>query len=295
MGKITFWLKKNWQLTLIVALFALLLKKSSPSLPQYNTDLIGFESSKIGLSQSLEEASIGRGGLYPEAAPAPEVEDRLIVQSSWLSLLVKNVREQQKAVIAKSEGLGGYLVDSQLNSPLGVDSGSVTVRIPQNKLNEALESYRSLGVRVVSESLTGHDVTDQYIDIEARIATLEKTKAKFEEILNQATEVADILEVQRQIIYIQEQIDNLKGRADYLEKTAQNAKVTVYLSTDELSLPYAPAQPWRPAAIFKQATRSLIASLRSLGTLGIWLGVYAVVWLPLVLIIRFLKIKIKKK
>jgi len=135
---------------------------------------------------------------------------------------------------------------------------------------------------VVSETVSGRDVTDEYVDIEARVATLLKTKAKFEEILAKAEKVQDILEVQRELINLQDQIDNFKGQQNYLEKSAQVSRVTIYLATDELALPYVPAEVWRPQVIFKQAVRSLIVVLRKMGTLIIWLGVYSVIWLPAV-------------
>ncbi len=298
MSKAHIWIRKNWQFLVIVGLAALLLQKQPPvfrSLVSQPTTGFGVAEKMIAPGFIGEEMAMGRGGVFQEAAPAPEVEDRLVVRNSQMSLLVENVREVQKAIIAKAENLGGYMVDSRVDSPFGIDSSTVTVRIPEPKLNEVLEYFRSLGVRVVSENLVGRDVTDEYVDLEARLATLQKTKSKFEEILEKAEKIQDILQVQREIISLQSQIDNLKGRQQYLEKTAQSSRVTVYLSTDELALPYAPTQPWRPKVIFKQATRSLIKTFRSAGVLGIWLSVYAIVWLPLLLIIWYIKKRVKKK
>ncbi len=71
------------------------------------------------------------------------------------------------------------------------------------------------------------------------------------------------------------------------------AKVTIYLSTDEMALPYAPSNAWRPAVIFKLAVRSLIGSLRSLASVLIWIVVYSVIWLPILIAILLLRKKIK--
>jgi hypothetical protein len=227
---------------------------------------------------------ISGGGIsyLPEPAPAPEVKERLVVKESTVSLLVKNVVEAQKAISRKAQELGGYLVQSNISHPQETEatSGWITVGVPQEKLEEALSYFRGLAVRVVSETISGQDVTDEYVDIETRLATLLKTKVKFEEILAKAQNVKDILEVQRELINLQEQVDNLKGRQNYLEKSAQLSKVTVYLATDELALPYVPTEAWRPKVIFKQAVRSLIGTLRKLGTAIIWFGVYSVIWLP---------------
>lgn len=226
---------------------------------------------------------------YQEAAPTADVTNRMVVSESYLSLLVNNVVESQKKIIETTDSFGGYMISSDLQNPQDAATATVAVRIPSNRLNQALEKLRGLAIKVISENLQGNDVTDQFVDNEARLATLAKTKIKFEEILDRATLVQDILNVQREIISLQSQIDSIKGQQKYLEQTAKLARITIYLSTDELALPYAPSESWRPNVIFKQAVRSLIGSLRKLGTIFIWLFVYAVVWLPILLVIFFLK------
>ena len=89
----------------------------------------------------------------------------------------------------------------------------------------------------------------------------------------------------------QSQIDNLKGQQKYFEQSAKLSKITIYLSTDELALPYAPTNEWRPAVIFKEAVRSLLGTIRSIGSLIIWAGVYIPILIPVLLIIRYIKKK----
>jgi len=224
----------------------------------------------------------------PEVAPS-ESADRLVVTETSLSLVVKTVRDSVNQVIRKAEELGGFMVNSSLTQPEEAPYAKVVVRVPADKLQEALNYYRDLAVKVSSENITGRDVTDQYEDIEAKIATLEKVKAKFESTLEIATEVQDILQVQRELISVQTQIDNLKGRADYLEKTAKLAKITLHLSTDEWSLPYTPSKPFRPGVIFKQAVRSLVLTARGIAEKAIWIFVYGVIWGPVLLLVFWWK------
>ena len=221
--------------------------------------------------------------------------DRLVVQESNISLKVNQVRESVDKITDQAKSVGGYMVSSSLNSPEEAPFATVSVRIPAEKLTESLSFYRSLAVKVTSENLLGTDVTDEYTDIEARLATLAKTKAKFEQIMDNATLVQDILQVQREIISLQDQIDSLKGRQNYLEKTAALAKITIYLSTDEYALPYAPPTTFRPNVIFKEAVRSLVGTLRGIGKLGIWIGVYTPVWLPILLIAWLIKRKAARR
>jgi hypothetical protein len=80
----------------------------------------------------------------------------------------------------------------------------------------------------------------------------------------------------------------VKGQQKYLEESAKMVRITAFLSTDELALPYAPEDAWRPQAIFRQAVRSLIQLGRGFASLGIWAVVFAPVWLPTLLLLRYL-------
>ena len=284
-------MKKHWQLVIIAILLAVLFYNKVP-IYKYSQDVASYPAfEELGTLNS----AVGRGGVFNESPPTPEIDDRMVVKSSSLSLLVKSVRDIQKQIIEKTESFGGYMVDSSLDSLQEVENGTVTVRVPVEKLDEAVSYFGSLSVRIVSENMVGTDVTDQYVDIQSRLDTLNTTKAKFEEILAKSEEIQDILLAQREIINVQQQIDSFKGRAEYLEKTSQTAKIIVSLSTDELSLPYAPTEAWRPKVIFKKAVRSLVGSVRKAGTAVIWVGVYSVVILPVFGVVYLIKRKAKSK
>lgn len=215
----------------------------------------------------------------PEAPPT-ESEPRLVIKDTTLSLLVENVAGVLGQIENLADRFGGFLVNSHLSQPEGPSSGSITVRVPEEKRAEAIAAFRALGVKTVSEQVTGRDVTDQYVDIGARLETLEKTKAKFEEILDEAVRIQDILQVQRELVTLQSQIDSFKGQQQYLEGSAKLSRITIYLSTDELALPFTPDTSWRPEVIFKQAVRSLIVNVRALGNVAIWVAVYSAVLVP---------------
>lgn len=231
----------------------------------------------------------------PEAPPAPEVANRMIVTNSYLSLVVEDVGAAVESAKTYTTGLGGYFVNSSINRPEEGGMGTLSLRIPADKLPEALNHFRDQAVTVVSEDLTGTDVTDQFVDNEERLRVLEKNKATFEQIMAQATDVDDIVRVQREIFSLQSQIEAIKGQQQYMEQTSKMALVTLYLSTDELSLPYAPVDAWRPEVIFKTAVRQLVTTMRGVGSALIWIGVYAVLWLPLLIISWLLYRRFNKK
>ncbi|OGG02509.1 hypothetical protein A2Z33_01785 [Candidatus Gottesmanbacteria bacterium RBG_16_52_11] len=231
---------------------------------------------------------------YGEAAPQPEITDRMVVQESYLSLLVKNVVESRNRILTLARENGGYMVSASTENPQDAATANITIRVKSESLEPVLTALRGLAVKVVSENLRGTDVTDEYVDIEKRIAIYEKTKAQYEAILERAQEISDITNLTSQIISTQGQIDRLRGQQEGMKQRSATAKITVYLSTDELALPYAPTEMWRPEVIFKQAVRSLVGHARKLGTIAIWTGVYAVIWLPALVIILLIRKRMQK-
>jgi hypothetical protein len=285
------WLWKNKVpgLLIIVIVF-LILKPSSPIGFNSRSDSYGLSAPQSAggvMMKSIAPMATDSIGTFQEAAPQANVVNRMVIQNSNLSLLVKNVIETRDNIVNFAQANGGYMVSSEISNPQDAPSATVIVRVNAEKLKAAIAYLHSLSVKVVSENLEGYDVTDQYVDIDKRIAILQTTINKFQSILDQAKEVSDIMNINQQIINIQSQIDSYKGQQMALKQNADLAKLTVYISTDEIALPYAPNDTFRPAVIFKLAVRSLVADLRKVAEDSIWIGVYAVIWIPILVICYF--------
>lgn len=289
------WLKSNKLTVVLIIAVGYLIWKQNYSGPVYPLLM----SSRQGVNQEMAVSNAlpkaGGGFIQPvtnDIAPT-DSSDRMVIKESTMSLMVKDIADSIKNIQAIAEKSGGYLINSHLSKPQESGSGSISVRVPESKLTDTLIELRQAGLRVVDEYISGNDVTDQYVDLEARLLTLNKTKAKFEQILDQAVQVQDLLNVQRELVNLQQQIDSVKGQQQYLSQSAKLSKITVYLSTDEFSLPYSPADPWRPDVIFKLALRSLVMNLRNLGSALIWVAVYSPVWIPILGVAWYLKRKSK--
>jgi hypothetical protein len=281
------WLKKNWALTVLILLALYWLKNNYLDINSRNLSyspqpmMDSFSGGGIATSKMM----VGFGS---PAAPSDSA-NRLVIQDTSLSLQVKDVAVEIKTIETLTKGFGGFLVNSYLSKPESAASGNITVRVPESKRAEAMDSFKKLAVKVVSESVSGDDVTDQYVDLQAQLDVLNQTKAKYLEILAKAVNVSDLLNVQQQLTSLQQQIDSVKGQQKYFEQSAKLTKISIYLSTDELALPYAPTNEWRPAVIFKEAVRSLVGMFRNIGSLLIWGVVYIPIIIPVIGLIWFYK------
>jgi hypothetical protein len=289
-------LKRLFQTNVLLVVLIVLIAVSLLGANRGSTPYTASESygSVRTLSKSFSNAAIG---MAPQAdslaAPIPTTggggSDRMVVSNTYLSVVVKNVAEALTGIQQKITSLGGYMVESELSQPEGAANGSLTVRVPTGKRDEALAAIRDAGVKTTSENVVGQDVTDEYTDNKARLDVLMATKAKFQKILDGATSVQDLLTVQRELINLQSQIDSVTGQQKYLEQNANLTKITVYLSTDEFSLPYAPDQPWRPEVVFKQAVRSMVGTARSGINVLIWIAAYLPIIIPVGAIVWFVR------
>jgi hypothetical protein len=294
------WVKKNKLATLLLIVVGYFLFKnffglffgtsisqlSIPNSGGFNSvsDTVMSPGAQYGSTSGVAE--IGLPNLYTQKGytPQPDVQNRLVIQESNLSLLVKDVVDVRNKILDFVNKNSGYMVTAATSNPQDAPTANLTVRVPATKLQDSLDYFHSLSIKVVSENLVGRDVTDQYMDIDTRIKLLESTKNRYEDILSRATIITDITNLTQQILSIQSQIDSYKGQQISLEKNAQLAKLTVYLSTDEIALPYAPSETFRPNVIFKLAVRSLVSSLRQLATWAIWIATYSVLWVPALVI-----------
>lgn len=248
-------------------------------------------------SPQMTAGSIPNSRIKNSVPPSGESVDveipttgRKKIEDFELNVTVKNVNETIKILEAKVTTLQGFVVNSYYSKPSESENGYIAVRIPTNTKQQFLDFIKENSISIVSENANGEDVTDQYTNIDERLKILNNNKQRFEEIMNKAVEISDILAVQREILNLQGQIDSLVGQKQYIEKTSTTTRYVINLSTDEYAFSYLPNDGWSPQAIFKEAVRSLVLTIRGIGTKAIWILVYSVIWLPL-LIISFIVYK----
>ena len=293
--KLIEWVKNNKLATvliLIVLYFVFL--RNNVNFPRMIVNREGVDTFTYSTSPSAGiTMQMGKMAIPTMGVPAQDMyygesvatgSPRMVVTENFVSLQVSDVPASIDSINSQVEKLGGFMVSSNVSRPEESASGSITVRVPKDKSEIFLTSIRTNAIKVVTESIQGRDVTDQYKDIESRLNTLQSNKSRLETIMSDAKTAEEMLKVQNYIFQLQDQIDSLIGQRDYLKSTTDTVKITVYLATDEFALPYVPNTSWRPDVVFKQAVRSLIMDIRGLANRIIWLAVYAVIWVPILLL-----------
>ena len=193
---------------------------------------------------------------------AQQVE-RKVIKDASLSVVVKDPEESMNTISALAEQLGGYVVSSSISQQtygpnnVSLPGGSITIRIPAEKLNDVITQIKTDAVEVTSENISGQDVTDQYVDLQSRLSALQAAEKKLLEILDAAVKTEDVLAVYQQLQQVQSEIEVLKGQIKYIDQAAAMSSVNIYLTAEESIQPIQ-VGPWKPQGAAKQAVEDLI-------------------------------------
>jgi Domain of unknown function (DUF4349) len=225
-------------------------------------------------------ASEGTGGPAPDAIPAQA--DRLIVRTGQLSLRVNDLDAALVEVARGIETLGGYVAASERSGQDENAMARVTYRVPAARWDDALVAARKAGDKVLGEQTSSIEVTDQVVDLGARLVNLRATEAALQEIMAKATKIPDILEVQAQLTAVREQVERLEAEKQNLEGQAAMATLAVDFTLPPPVAVTTAQHGWDPAAEIDRAAATLVEMGQGAANVGIWL---AVVWLPILLVV----------
>ncbi len=215
----------------------------------------------------------GHAPAVPEEGHAPAVPgsgaadyasiERLIIRNASLSLVVPETEAALDEINSLVDELGGYVVESNVYQYQEGLQASVTLRIPAESLDIALARIRDMATEVRSEHISGQDVTEEYVDLQSRLRYLEATEARLLEFLEEAEDTEAALAVYEQLREIQADIEQVKGRIQYLEQSAALATVSLDITPDELAQPIQ-IGGWHPEGTLRDAFQSLIRVLQFL-------------------------------
>ena len=158
-----------------------------------------------------------------QSAPTQE---RLIVRTVDMMLVVDDVSKALDAISGMSQEFGGWVVNSSHQEE---HRGFISARVPVDRVDEAIGRLRGMAVEVKSEVSNSMDVTDEYVDIQARTRNLRATEEQLIKLMERAGKVTDLLEVQRELTRVQGELESLQGRAKYLEETSAFSLINVNL------------------------------------------------------------------
>jgi hypothetical protein len=171
------------------------------------------------------------GGTSGGTSALPALPSRVIKTGSLdLQIRAGQLLTVINLMSGESTGLGGFVASSTTNmsTPGTAASGDITLRVPVQSFSALLTDVERLG-RASSVTTSGQDVTSQYVDLQARIQSLQDGRSQFQQILTKAQSIGDILAVEQQISTLQTQIEELQGQLKVLDDQSSFSTLSVHV------------------------------------------------------------------
>jgi hypothetical protein len=156
---------------------------------------------------------------------------RKVIQSGRMGMAVKDVEEVTSAIEAIVKTHKGHIDQQSKN-----DDVSMEVRIPADKLNETMAQVSALG-KVSYEKVWTKDVTDKYIDVEAKLRNLKLLRGRLMKLYDQSKDVKDLLEVEKELARVQGEIDSLEVRLKAIQRDVAYSKLDLTIKKETIPGP----------------------------------------------------------
>jgi Domain of unknown function (DUF4349) len=165
---------------------------------------------------------------------------------------------QARSAVRKIAGdLGGYETHSS-TSGSKIHAGRITIRVPARAFRHAMDAIEAIAhVHVTAESVTGQDVSQQFVDLRARLVNLEAQEKVLLRLMDRAQTISESIRVENYLQQVEFQIEDVQGRMLYLQNRTSMSTITVALHEAGEK----PAPPQHASALWKAGERSLGAAL----------------------------------
>ncbi len=228
-----------------------------------------------------QTSGIGDAGLVP-----------LIIKQAQIRLQVKSTDQAIDRLTQIVSDTRGYIISNRIwYEEVEKESykyATYTIGVPVEEFETALRRIRALAIKVVDETASGQDVTEEYTDLESRLKNLEATRDRIRSFLAQAQTVEESLRINQELAAIEEQIEQVMGRMRYLSSRAAYSTITIQFDPELPTLPTPSPTPtptptptpipdiWDPGKTFGRASGMAVQA----GQFLVDMFIYLVVWIP---------------
>ena len=235
------------------------------------------DPSRAEMDNSYAALAMSEGVLKTRtnASLTPDEETRIQLNAS-LSLRVKNLDVAVTQVQNLVTHYRGRVTNSNAERS-GLPYINIAILVPRSSFDGLLTDIKQIESSVTNENIHSTDVTEEFIDIDARLKVMKKTEDRFIALMADTRNVEEIIQVEKEHLRIRGDIDSLEGRMDYLSKTTQNSVNNLHM-TQEAAIT---GNSWNPKDSLDNSIRFFISFLKKIADIFIWAFVFS----PIILIL----------
>lgn len=187
----------------------------------------GAPSASVDRAARAPEVSAPQvGGVVPAPYTPGEPALRRVIRTASVMLEVENLDETASRLTRVAEVAGGFIADSSFAQSGATPEGTFVLRVPAPRFADVLSQVETLG-HVQQRRISGQDVTEEYIDLQARIRNLERYEQRLLAFVDRAAKVSDLLAIEQELARVRGEIEMLTGRARYLDRQVDLASIQV--------------------------------------------------------------------
>jgi hypothetical protein len=231
---------------------------------------------------AAEEFAAGEASVPGDWAAQGDL-DRKIVKTAELGIRAEDVRESAAQAQQVAAQFGGSVLSSQIDGGDGSTSAALVLSVPSPEFEKALDELRGIGKEVTTDTVSGEDVTEEFVDLESRERNLLAAEQSLLKLYDRAQSVNDALSIERELTNIRGQIEQVQGRMQYLEERTAYSQIS--LNIQPVARP-TPPSAWSPAHVVSRAWDASLGVLQALATVVLSAIVFGW-WLAPALVVGF--------
>ena len=233
-----------------------------------------------GAADSVSGFSANAGNTSDKGIPTVVVSgDRNLILTAKIDMRTKDPWATSDRAQAIAGGLGGDVLNLSQSGTADTRSASLTIRVPSSRFGDALQQLKSLEGEIQTSGVTAQDVTDQFVDLQARLTAKQAEEQRYIAILNRANTIDEILKVDASLGSVRTQIEQLTAQINSIKQRTDFSTISMSISTLTALPGDTTSKAWDPAKTVGRALAALGAMMQVFADIVIWLIVFG--WLPL--------------
>lgn len=220
---------------------------------------------------------------------------RMVILNANLVIEVASVDQAEAKLRDAVDRVGGYILRARTTGEGDQKTSYISFRVPFEQFERVLAEVEGIAHRVLSRTVDGEDITEQYVDLTSRLRNLEATHARLTALLERAGTLDETLRLNQEISSVQGQIEQVKGRMRYLEQNTNYSTITIELRPiPPVPTPESPKEGWDPDKVLREQVTLLLSFIQNILNFFIVLGVWLPVWIiPVLLVVWLIRMQSK--
>jgi Domain of unknown function (DUF4349) len=205
-------MKMNTLLLLVTFLFSCSGNNSSP---EAVLDMATPDAKMVQSTNAFEDVLDVSATEQP--APSTEIIERKLIRNGTLEFQTEEVKKTRSEIEKICKELNAYISSESENNYGERLQYNQLIRVPANQFDALVARLEPLAQKIENKNISTEDVTEQFIDVEARLKTKKELEARYREILKQAKTVDEIVSIENQISNVRSEIESMEGRLNFLK------------------------------------------------------------------------------